>query len=160
MDGFRIERGTNLIVGIYAIHRDRAPWDAPETFDADRFSAERSRGSDRWQFLPFGAGPRSCLGGRFAMLEATLASRAWYDAAGSPRSTGLSLALPFTMTAGGPIPARVGLAEFRRPRAESRPPWATSLRFTATSGRRRQGRRPCPRPPVSRPAPPRHRPAP
>jgi len=72
VDGFRIERGTNLIVGIYALHRDPALWDAPETFDPDRFSAERSRGRDRWQFLPFGAGARSCIGDHFAMLEATL----------------------------------------------------------------------------------------
>jgi len=72
VDGFRIERGTNVLVGIYAMHRDPSLWDDPETFDPDRFSAERSRGRDRWQFLPFGAGSRSCIGDHFAMLEATL----------------------------------------------------------------------------------------
>ena len=108
VDGFRIERGTNLIVGIYALHRDPALWDAPETFDPDRFSAERSRGRDRWQFLPFGAGARSCIGDHFAMLEATLGLASLVR---RRRVTSLDpdfpLALPFTMTAGGPIPARV-----------------------------------------------------
>ena len=108
VDGFRIERGTNLIVGIYALHRDPALWDAPETFDPDRFSAERSRGRDRWQFLPFGAGARSCIGDHFAILEATLGLASLVR---RRRVTSLDpvfpLALPFTMTAGGPIPARV-----------------------------------------------------
>ena len=108
VDGFRVERGTNLIVGIYALHRDPALWDAPETFDPDRFSAERSRGRDRWQFLPFGAGARSCIGDHFAILEATLGLASLLR---RRRVTSLDpvfpLALPFTMTAGGPIPARV-----------------------------------------------------
>jgi cytochrome P450 len=108
VDGFRIERGTNVLVGIYALHRDPALWDAPETFDPDRFSAERSRGRDRWQFLPFGAGARSCIGDHFAMLEATLGLACLVR---RRRVTSLDpafpLALPFTMTAGGPIPARV-----------------------------------------------------
>jgi cytochrome P450 len=108
VDGFRIERGTNLIVGIYALHRDPALWDAAETFDPDRFSAERSRGRDRWQFLPFGAGARSCIGDHFAIQEATLGLASLLR---RRLVTSLDpvfpLALPFTMTAGGPIPARV-----------------------------------------------------
>ncbi len=108
VDGFRIERGTNVLVGIYALHRDPALWDAPETFDPDRFSAERSRGRDRWQFLPFGAGARSCIGDHFAMLEATLGLASIVR---RRRVTSLDpsfpLALPFTMTADGPILARV-----------------------------------------------------
>lgn len=107
VDGFRIERGTNLIVGIYALHRDPALWTAPETFDPDRFSAEQTR-PGRWQFLPFGAGARSCIGDHFAMLEATLGL-----ATVIRRRRVISLdpdfptALPFTMTPDGPIPARV-----------------------------------------------------
>lgn len=108
VDGFRIERGTNVLVGVYALHRDPALWDAPETFDPDRFSVERSRGRDRWQFLPFGAGARSCIGDHYAMLEATLGLASLVR---RRRVTSLDpdfpLALPFTMTAGGPILARV-----------------------------------------------------
>ena len=71
--GYRVEAGTMLVVGIYALHRDPALWDHPLVFDPDRFGPQNSQGRDRWQYLPFGAGPRSCIGDHFAMLESTLA---------------------------------------------------------------------------------------
>jgi cytochrome P450 len=108
VDGFRIPAGTNLVVGVYALHRDPALWDQPTVFDPDRFSPERSRGRNRWQFLPFGGGPRSCIGDHFAMLEAILGLATLVR---SIEITSLDdnfpVALPFTMTAGAPIPARV-----------------------------------------------------
>jgi len=73
VDGYRLPAGTFAVVAIYAIHRDPMLWDDPLRFDPDRFSAERSKGRDRWQYLPFGGGPRACIGDHFAMLEATLA---------------------------------------------------------------------------------------
>jgi cytochrome P450 len=72
VDGHRVQAGSLLVVGIYAMHRDPALWDDPLVFNPDRFSTENSAGRDRWQFLPFGGGPRSCIGDHFAMLEATL----------------------------------------------------------------------------------------
>ena len=73
VDGYRAEAGDVLAVGIYAVHRDPSLWDDPLTFNPERFSPANSKGRDRWQYLPFGAGPRSCIGDHFAMLEATLA---------------------------------------------------------------------------------------
>jgi cytochrome P450 len=73
VDGYRLPAGTVAIVGIYAMHRDPALWEDPLRFDPDRFSPERSTGRGRWQYLPFGGGPRACIGDHFAMLEATLA---------------------------------------------------------------------------------------
>jgi cytochrome P450 len=73
VDGYRVQAGSMLMVGIYALHRDPALWDNPLVFDPDRFSPEQVKGRDRWHYLPFGAGPRSCIGDHFAMLEATLA---------------------------------------------------------------------------------------
>ena len=67
----RIETDTVLVVPIYALHRHRALWDAPERFDPDRFSPERARARHRYAFMPFGAGPRVCIGSGFATLEAT-----------------------------------------------------------------------------------------
>ena len=110
VDGFRVEKGTNLLVGIYALHHDPALWDSPETFDPDRFNAARSRTRDRWQYLPFGAGPRSCIGDHFAMLEATLGLASLIR---RRQVTSLDLdfplAVPFTMTAARPIPAKIQL---------------------------------------------------
>lgn len=110
VDGFRIPAGINVVVGAYALHRDATLWDDALRFDPDRFSPERSEGRSRWQYLPFGAGPRSCVGDHFAMLEATL------GLATIVRATRIEsidddfpLALPFTMTAGGPIRAQVSL---------------------------------------------------
>ena len=116
VDGFRIPRGTNVVVGCYALHRDATLWDEPERFDPGRFSRERSEGRSRWQYLPFGAGPRSCIGDHFAMLEATLGLAAIIRAVHIESQEGtFPLALPFTMTAGGPIPAQVRARRGGRP---------------------------------------------
>jgi cytochrome P450 len=108
VDGYRVPAGTNLVVGIYALHRDPELWDDPYRFDPDRFSPERSQGRNRWQFLPFGGGPRSCIGDHFAMLEAVLGLASVVRSAEIVSlDDEFPLALPFTMTAGGPIRARV-----------------------------------------------------
>ena len=73
VDGHRVEAGTLIAVGIYALHRDPELWPNPTVFDPDRFSAEQSKGRDRWHFIPFAGGARSCIGEHFAMLETTLA---------------------------------------------------------------------------------------
>ncbi|HUB54117.1 MAG TPA: cytochrome P450 [Mycobacterium sp.] len=114
VDGYRLPAGTAAIVAIYAMHRDPALWEDPLRFDPDRFSPERSKGRDRWQYLPFGGGPRGCIGDHFAMLEATLAlatilRRVKIEALSNDFPT----ATPLTMVAAAPIRARVGLREDR-----------------------------------------------
>lgn len=122
VDGFRIPAGTNVAVGIYALHRDPTLWEDPERFDPDRFASHRMRGLDRWQYLPFGAGPRSCIGDHFAMLEATLGLATIIRATTiESLQEDFPLSLPFTMTAGGPIRARVA-ARRARPRTHSDEP--------------------------------------
>jgi cytochrome P450 len=108
VDGYRVEAGTMVLVGIYAIHRDPALWADPLVFDPNRFSPDRSEGRDRWQYLPFGAGPRSCIGDHFAMLEATLALATLVRRT-EIHSTeeDFPLIVPFTTVAAAPIPARV-----------------------------------------------------
>lgn len=108
VDGHRIPAGTYVLVGTYAMHHDPALWPDPERFDPDRFASARLTGEDRWRYLPFGAGPRSCIGDHFAMLEATLGLATIIRRA---RITSLEpdfpIALPFTLTAGGPIRATI-----------------------------------------------------
>jgi cytochrome P450 len=107
VDGFRVEKGTNVVVGAYAMQHDPALWDEPERFDPDRFSPEQSAGRSRWQFFPFGAGPRSCIGDHFAMLEATMGLATIIRAVEiESHEDTFPMALPFTLTAGGKIPAR------------------------------------------------------
>jgi cytochrome P450 len=96
------------VVGFYAMHRDPQLWEDPLTFDPDRFLPERSLGRSRWQYLPFGGGPRSCIGDHFAMLEATLALATIIRAARiESLKDDFPLATPFTVVAAGPVYARV-----------------------------------------------------
>jgi cytochrome P450 len=62
--------GTRVVVPIYAIHRHQSLWEAPHVFDPERFRPEEAARRHRQAFMPFGAGPRVCIGLEFAMLEA------------------------------------------------------------------------------------------
>ncbi|MGV6820673.1 MAG: cytochrome P450 [Parvularcula sp.] len=62
--------GDNLAIAIYAMHRHHSLWDAPGLFDADRFLPEAEKARHRFAYLPFGGGPRICIGLRFALMEA------------------------------------------------------------------------------------------
>jgi cytochrome P450 len=108
VDGYRVEAKTIAFVSFYAMHRDPALWVDPLRFDPDRFLPEWSKTRNRWQYLPFGGGPRSCIGDHFAMLEATLALATIVRAA-EIESLDLEFPLetPLTMVAAKPIRARV-----------------------------------------------------
>lgn len=105
---YRVEAGTMVIIGRMAVQRDPTLWADPLTFDPDRFSEANSAARDRWQYLPFGGGPRSCIGDHFAMMEATLGLATLVRQA-EIRSLDdeFPVALHFSMIAGGPIRAHV-----------------------------------------------------
>ncbi|HSS23186.1 MAG TPA: cytochrome P450 [Mycobacterium sp.] len=108
VDGYRVEAKTIAVVSFYAMHRDPALWEDPLRFDPDRFLPERSKGRSRWQYLPFGGGPRSCIGDHFAMLEATLALATIVRTIDiESLDLDFPLATPFTVVAARPIRARV-----------------------------------------------------
>jgi len=108
IDGYRVEAGTLLLFGIMSVQRDPSLWDDPLTFDPDRFSPENSKARDRWQYLPFGGGPRSCIGDHFAMLEATLALATIVRRIEiCSLEDDFPVETPFTTVAAGPIRARV-----------------------------------------------------
>ena len=69
--GQRIAKGTLINIPIFALHRHRGIWRDPDCFDPSRFAPEAEAKLGRTHFMPFGAGPRTCVGGSFAMIEAT-----------------------------------------------------------------------------------------
>ncbi len=70
LGGETIRKGTPVYVPVYAVHRHQLIWQAPDAFDPDRFAPERARTMHRGAYLPFGAGPRICIGAAFALVEA------------------------------------------------------------------------------------------
>lgn len=70
--GHAIAKGDNVGVAPWVLHRHRRLWNDPERFEPDRFSPEGSAGRPRFAYLPFGAGPRVCIGQVLAMNEAML----------------------------------------------------------------------------------------
>jgi cytochrome P450 len=66
----QISRRTAVYIPVYAIHRHLKIWENPDVFDPNRFSETAVKYRHRFAYLPFGAGPRICIGMSFAMLEA------------------------------------------------------------------------------------------
>ena len=106
--GYRVEAGSIVAVGIQAVHRDPALWTDPMTFDPERFAPESAATRQRWQFVPFSGGPRSCIGEHFALLETTLALATIVSSV-EIRSLDddFPVEVPYTTVAKGPIPARL-----------------------------------------------------
>ncbi len=89
LHGREIRPGDTLFLPLYALHRHRLYWEAPDAFRPERFLPEAARGRDRFLHLPFGAGPRICVGANFAMLQAgiilsTLLARFRFAPSGAP----------------------------------------------------------------------------
>ncbi len=72
LDEVTIRPRAQIVIPIYAIHRHRRLWEDPDRFDPDRFLPEREKAMPRTQYMPFGAGPRICLGMSFAQVEAVV----------------------------------------------------------------------------------------
>ncbi|XP_020602326.1 cytochrome P450 3A24-like [Orbicella faveolata] len=73
LNGIHIPAGTEILIPIYALHHDPDAWQNPETFDPERFRGSSKDAIHAFQFLPFGAGPRNCIGMRFALMEIKIA---------------------------------------------------------------------------------------
>jgi len=70
--GHRIPAGAEVLIMPWLLHRKPSLWEDPERFDPERFTPERAAARPRFAYIPFGAGPRICIGAAFAMTEAIL----------------------------------------------------------------------------------------
>lgn len=67
-----IKAGTLVVVAPYVLHRHKRLWKAPDHFAPERFLPQNRGAIDRFAYLPFGAGPRVCIGASFAIREAVV----------------------------------------------------------------------------------------
>jgi cytochrome P450 len=70
--GVPVRRGTVVVVAPYVLHRHRTLWSDPDGFDPSRFLGPARQRIDRFAYLPFGAGPRVCIGAALALQEASI----------------------------------------------------------------------------------------
>jgi cytochrome P450 len=68
--GYHVPAGADVLICPYTLHRHPDFWDEPDRFDPERFSPERSADRPRYAYVPFGAGPRFCIGNSLGMMEA------------------------------------------------------------------------------------------
>lgn len=78
--GYHIPRGATISTPPWVVHRDRRWYDEPDTFKPERWTDEFRSTLPRLAYFPFGAGPRRCVGERFALMEATLVLAILYQA--------------------------------------------------------------------------------
>jgi cytochrome P450 len=70
--GYRVPAGTQLFIVLWVLHRDPRYFEDPETFHPERWEDGSAKRMPKYAYLPFGAGPRLCIGSSFAMTEAIL----------------------------------------------------------------------------------------
>jgi cytochrome P450 len=70
LGGYRVPEDALLMLPQWVVHRDGAHYDDPLSFDPDRWRPERARERHPYAYFPFGAGPRSCIGRQFSLVEA------------------------------------------------------------------------------------------
>jgi len=76
--GCHIPRGMNVVVPIFHFHWSERYWKDAQRFDPERFGPERRPAPDAMTYLPFGAGPRSCIGNHFALQELAIMTATFY----------------------------------------------------------------------------------
>ena len=69
IDGRTFYKGTNIVISIYGLHRNEEYWENPLEFNPYRFMRDTYKERNPYSYIPFSAGPRNCIGQKFALLE-------------------------------------------------------------------------------------------
>ncbi|MCC6215901.1 MAG: cytochrome P450 [Polyangiaceae bacterium] len=72
LGGWRVPAGALVVISPYTMHRHAAHWSEPESFRPERFVGDAGKARHRFAYLPFGGGPRICIGNEFALVEGAL----------------------------------------------------------------------------------------
>jgi cytochrome P450 len=109
IEGHAVKAGTSLLIPIYALHRHARRWEDADAFRPERFAPENEAAIPRYQYMPFGAGPRVCVGRAFATMEAvallaTFVQHARFELSGGAEPIPLARV---TLLARGGMPLRV-----------------------------------------------------
>ncbi|MEV5606270.1 cytochrome P450 [Streptomyces sp. NPDC052299] len=111
--GYLVSAGADVLISPYILHRHPGLWDEPDRFDPTRFDAQRVAHRSRYAYIPFGAGPRFCVGSNLGMMEAvfvtalvtrdlTLTALPGHSRAAEPMlSLRMAGGLPMTVAAAG-----------------------------------------------------------
>jgi cytochrome P450 len=109
LGGMKIPAGSLVMIAPYVLHRHRTLWNEPESFDPDRFMPGRRETIDRYAYLPFGAGPRVCIGASFSLQETVIVLARFIQALRFELAEGHRV-VPVqrvTLRPGGGVPMRV-----------------------------------------------------
>jgi cytochrome P450 len=107
--GYRVSAGETIMPLPFFTHRHPEFWDNPELFDPERFRPERVKARNNWAYIPFSAGPRTCIGNLFSIAEAQiifamLLQRADFQFTSSQP---VPLKPAITLRPGAPVPVRI-----------------------------------------------------
>lgn len=69
---YRVEKGSNVLMFTYGVHRHEKFWERPDDFWPERWETERVKNMPKFAYFPFGGGPRICIGNNFALMEMTI----------------------------------------------------------------------------------------
>ncbi|MGH3415757.1 MAG: cytochrome P450 [Actinocrinis sp.] len=106
--GYTIPAGADVIGAPWVIHRHPRYWQDPDRFDPERFAPEQEKERHRYAWIPFGGGPRACIGRHFAMLEAVLAlAMILRDYGLEPVDRDVTVTMGVTLQTEGPVRCRV-----------------------------------------------------
>ncbi len=110
--GHLVRAGEAVVLPVWVVHRDPRWWPDPLRFDPDRFAHAAAGRHRRYAYLPFGGGPRACIGAQFALLEASILTATVVRAFGLTSDPTLPpLFAGITLRPKGPVRARLELLD-------------------------------------------------